>query len=108
MSEKTEIMSLVEQYLFSKGVKFIHLENNQRQQKRRASKYKKYKGCVDHIIPMGQGKTLYMEYKLEYNDLSSDQKDWKKYLEDKDHFVYTVRSFEEAKQVLDFFMEETL
>lgn len=108
MSEKSEIQDKIEEYLDSKGIKYIHIENNYRQQKYRNSKYKKYKGCPDHIIPMGKSITLYLEYKLHYNKLSAEQMDWVDYLEDREHFIYKVNSFEEGKKIIDFFMRETL
>jgi len=104
MSEKTDIQNRIEKYLEERGIKYIHIENNKRQQQKRKNKYKKYKGCPDNIIPIKRGITLWFEYKLDYNNLSNNQKGWFKYLEDRDHLVFKVISFEEGKIIIDKFL----
>jgi hypothetical protein len=99
MSEKTELQNKVDFLCDNLGIKYYHIENNQRQQKYRKSKYKKYKGMPDHLIFCKKGLVIF-EYKLEYNELQDKQIEWRDYLLGRGYNWYEIKDINEAIEII--------
>jgi hypothetical protein len=99
MSEKSELQNAVDSLCDNLNIKHFHLENNKRQQKYRKSKYKKYKGMPDHLIFCKKGLVIF-EYKLDYNELSDKQIEWRDYLLKRGYNWHEIRDINEAIKII--------
>ena len=71
--KERELQKECEAYLQSNGIKYIHIENNQHQQKYRRAANKKYKGFPDLTIFLPYGKTIFVELKTESGTVTLEQ-----------------------------------
>lgn len=100
MSEKSELQNAVHEFCDAIGVKYRIKENNQWQQKYRKNANEKYKGIPDDEIFVKGGKSLLFEYKLEYNELSDKQIEWRDYLLKRGYNWYEIRDINEAIEII--------
>lgn len=103
MTEKNDLQNAVHEFCDELGIKYRIKENNQWQQKYRKKANEKYAGLPDDEVYVNGGMPLLFEYKLEYNNLSEKQKEWRDYLLSRGYIWHLVRDYNEAVKIICYY-----
>jgi hypothetical protein len=102
MSESSDLQQPAQKYLNSLKIKYIHL---QKTTNRYYDTNKTLKGTPDLIVFIGNGKTLFFEFKTKGNKLSKEQLEWQSYFHKNNYFYMVIYNIQDFIKIINNYIE---